>query len=390
MEIELPIAWLQLRTQKPQTFWATVSITIITALLFVQIGTRSAFLEAVCEMPRKLKGDLFLFSTSTVTSLRPARFSQRRLYQTPAFPEVESVMPIYMQGTQIPDPTGKPEYLTRVLVIGFPITHNPFDIDEIDDKLPLLGEGGVLIMDERSRPEFRPIIREVAELGYRKISLLTGSGHVSTSLKGLFALGVNDANYSHLLTSDSTFMDIFKTKRQDINMGVIHLKPGVDPERVQKLLSEYLPSDVVVRQKHEMLAKEKNLFEFKTPIGMVFRFGMGTSIVVGIIVIYQILFQLTSKYLHEYSTLKALGYSHGMLVTIVLTQAMTLAVPGYTLGLVISFYLYDWMSERVAIPYEMKISTEMAVFALVTLISLISALLAIRKLREADPADLFG
>ncbi len=79
-----------------------------------------------------------------------------------------------------------------------------------------------------------------------------------------------------------------------------------------------------------------------------------------------------------------------MLITIVLTQAMTFAVPGYTLGLVISFYLEDWMSERVAIPYEMKISTEMAVFALVTLISLISALLAIRKLREADPADLFG
>jgi len=173
-------------------------------------------------------------------------------------------------------------------------------------------------------------------------------------------------------------------------MGVIHLKPGADPDRVQKLLTEYLPSDVVVRQKHEMLAKEKNLFEFKTPIGMVFRFGIGTSIVVGIIVVYQILFQLTSKYLHEYSTLKALGYSHGMLVTIVLTQAMTLAAPGYTLWLVISFYLYDWMSERVAIPYEMKISTEMAVFALVTLISLISALLAIRKLREADPADLFG
>ncbi|MCI5223678.1 MAG: FtsX-like permease family protein [Candidatus Electrothrix sp. AR4] len=245
-------------------------------------------------------------------------------------------------------------------------------------------------MDERSRPEFRPIIREVAKRGSKKISLRTGSGQIKASINGLFALGVNDANYSHLLTSDATFMDIFGRERKDINMGIIHLKPGADPIRVQKLLSEYLPLDVVVRQKHEMLSMEKKLFEFGTPMGMVFRFAMGAAMVVGIIVVYQILFQLTSKYMHEYSTLKALGYSHGMLVSIVLTEAMTLAATGYAFGLAISFSLFEWMSEMISMPYVMKLSTAIAVFALVTFISQISALLAIRKLREADPADLFG
>ncbi len=389
MTTDLPIAWLQLRAQKTQTFWAIVSITFITVLLFIQIGTRSAFLDAVFEMPRQLKGDLFMFNASTVTALRPAPFSQRRLYQIASFVEIKSIMPLYMLGTQIPDPTGKPGYLTRVLIIGFPVTSNPFHIKELDEKIHLLKEGGVLLMDERSRPEFKPIIREVAEHGRRKISLRSSRNQVMTSIKGLFALGVNDANYSHLLTSDATFMDIFGTKRKDINLGVIHLKPGADVDRVQKLLREYLPSDVVVRQKHEVLAKEKNLFEFGTPVGMVFRFGMVAAVAVGVIVVYQLLFQITSKYLREYSTLKALGYSHGMLISIVLTQAMTLAVIGYSLGVVVSFSVYDWMTERIAMPYSMKISTELAVFALVCFISLISALLAIRKLREVDPADLF-
>jgi len=207
---------------------------------------------------------------------------------------------------------------------------------------------------------------------------------------GSFSLGVNDANYSHLLTSDASIMNIFGRNREDINVGVIHLKPGSDVDKVQKLLIEYLPSDVVVRQKHEMIAKEKDLFEFGTPLGMVFRFAMGTAIVVGIIVVYQILFQLTSKYIREYSTLKAIGYSHAMLIYIVLTQAITLTLPAFSLGFGISYYLYDWMSNRIAIPYEMKFSMAFSVFALVTLISLISALIAIRKLREADPADLFG
>ena len=390
METELPIAWLQLRSQKPQTFMAIVAITFITVLLFMQIGSRSAFLDALLEMPRKLKGNLFLFHASTVTALRPIQFSQRRLYQVPAFAEVESIMPLYMNGTQSPKPTGKSGFLTRILLIGFPVTHNPFDIDEIDDKLSLLREGGVILLDERSRPEFKPIIQEVAGRGYSNISVRTGARMAKVSIKGLFPLGVNSVNYSHMLTSDATFMDIFGTKRKDIHIGVIHLKPGADQDRVQKLLSEYLPSDVVVRQKHEVLAKEKDLFEFETPLGMLFRVAMGTSILVGIIVVYQILFQITSKYLRDYSTLKALGFSHGMLVSIVITEAITLVVPGYALGLAISFYLYDWMTELIAIQYIMKISTGIAVFAMVTLISLISALLAIRKLREADPADLFG
>ncbi len=95
-------------------------------------------------------------------------------------------------------------------------------------------------------------------------------------------------------------------------------------------MEEDLPSDVVVMQKHEVMAKEKNLFEFHTPLGMLFRIAMVISILVGIMVVYQILFQMTSKYLREYSTLKALGFSHAMLIGIVLTKAMILVVPGYT------------------------------------------------------------
>jgi len=159
---------------------------------------------------------------------------------------------------------------------------------------------------------------------------------------------------------------------------------------MQKLLTKALPSDVVIMQKHEVLAKEKNLFEFHTPLGILFRVAMIISILIGIMLVYQILFQITSKYLRDYSILKALGFSHAMLMSIVLIMAMFLAVPGYILGLIISFYLYDWMTELITIEYTMNMLTQTAVFSLVTLISLVSALLAIRKLREADPADLFG
>ncbi|MCI5208972.1 MAG: FtsX-like permease family protein [Candidatus Electrothrix sp. ATG2] len=390
MAMDLPLAWLQLRAQKPQTLVAIASLTFITVFLFMQVGSSSAFINALLEMPRKLKGDLFLLNASTVTALRPVPFSQRRLYQALSLAEVDSVTPLYMQGTQIPDPSGKPGYLTRVLVIGFSITTNPFHIQEIDDKLCKLGERGVLLIDERSKSDFGPIIQEVIKLERSNISLRSGLGQTKLSLKGVFPLGMNEVNYSHLLTSDATFMDIFRAKRKNINIGVIHLKPGADPGQAKKLLGNYLPSDVVVMQKHEMLAKEKELFEFKTPVGIFLRIAILVSIVGGIVVVYQILYQMTSKYLREYSTLKAIGFSHRMLISIVLVQAMTLTVTGYALGLTISFYLYDWMSELISIPYRIEMSKAVAVFALVTFISQVSALLAIRKLRELDPAELFG
>lgn len=185
MQVELPIAWLQLRAQKTQTFWAIVSITFITVLLFMQIKSRTAFLDAAFEMP---------------------------------------------------------------------LTLRPYGLT--------LKEGVI---------------------------------------KGLFTLGSNEANYSHLLTSDVTFMDFFGRDRKNINIGVIHLKPGADSYQVQNLLREYLPQDVVVRTKHEIVAEEKRLFEFSTPVGIVFRFSVVTAIVVGIIVVYQLLFQLTSKYLVDLS-----------------------------------------------------------------------------------------
>lgn len=387
-----PIAFLQLRAQKPQTFAALASIAFITLLLFMMVGFRAAFLDAATELPRRLQGDLFLFNIATMTALIPAKFAQHRLYQISAFDEVERVMPLYLQLTDALDPTGNPEFLRRVLVIGFPLGQNPLAIPELNDKLPLLKEGGVFLFDRLSRSEYKPIIQEVTEHGRMNILIRGGAGLTRITIKGLFSLGMNEGIYANLLTSDATFTDVLGSSRDDIHIGVIHLKSGVDLNEMQKKITKHLSSDaVVVRQKHEMLTKERELFEFKTPVGSVFRVGIGASVIIGIIVLYQILFQLISKSLREYATLKALGFSHGMLLSIVLNQAIILAVSGYVSGWFITCcFFYDYLTYVTNMKFGMTVTSAAAVFALVSFICLMSALFAIRKLKEADPADLFG
>lgn len=386
-----PIAILQLRTHKPQTFAAIASIAFITLLLFMQIGFRTAFLNSLLILPENLEGDLFLFSTSTVSSLNSVEFSKRRLDQIPAFDEVERVSPLYLQGLVAYDPTGKPEFLTRILVIGFPINENPLTIPELDNKLYRLKESGVFLVDRLSRPEFNPIIQQVKEQGRMKISVVGNDAAMGFSIKGLFSLGTNDAVYAHLLASDITFMDTFKTQRENIDIGVIYLKEGVDINEIQRKITKDLPADVVIRQKHEVLKVDRDMFEFKTPIGVLFRVGIVVSVLIGIVVLYQILFQLTSKYLPDYATLKALGFSHMMLLSIVLNQAFVLAIIGYFFGWFFSaFFFYDYLSSVTNMKFILTLTVAAAVFGLVCFICLISALLSIRKLSEADPAELFG
>ncbi len=387
-----PIAWLQLRAQKPQSFAALVSIAFITILLFMQVGFRAAFLDALQEIPKRLQGDLYLMSASTLTLLFPQPFSQHRLYQIPAFEEVEAVVPIYFQETHIADPTGNQKFLYHVGVIGFPPIRSPLDIPAVNSQLHLLKEGEVFLFDERSRTDFQPIVREVAERGGMNI-MVQPRGQKELNIikvKGLFPLGISELRHASLLTSDSTFFQVFGGSREVINIGVIYLKPGSDLVGLQKTLNELLPDDVTIKNKQQILEDERFLFEFGMPLGVVFRVAMASSVLIGIVVLYQILFQLTSTYVRDYATLKALGFSHFMVMRIVIAQALMLGMVGFLLGVGGSFFLYDKMTDWMGMDLTMTNFIMAAVFVLVNLICLISAIFAVRKLREADPADMFG
>ncbi len=388
---DAPIAWLQLSAQKPQTLAAIASIAFITIMLFIQLGFRWSFLNATLKLPELLQGDLFLLSRITTTAIYPVPFSHHQLYQTLAFPEVESVTPIYLSRTSISNPAGNPKFLGRVMVVGFPITENPFLIPALDEHLHLLKEVGVVLFDELCHEEHQVIVRSYQKQGPQQVSIVRGDGMTRVTLKGLLPLfGMSNAFYAHTLTSDATFLDIFKRRREEIDIGVIHLKSGVNPKQTQEELRTSLPPTVKVMQKHELLLNEQIRFEFGTPVGLAVRAGLATAVVIGVVVLYQVLFQLTSKYLRDYATMKALGFSHLMLFNIVLTQASTLVVMGYALGVVLSFSLYDYLSSFTGLVYHMTFDSAMIVLLLVSMICLISALLVTRKLREADPADLFG
>ena len=67
------------------------------------------------------------------------------------------------------------------------------------------------------------------------------------------------------------------------------------------------------------------------------------GLIVGMVIVYQILFSDIASHLKEYATLKAIGYSNGYLRRTVPGAALILAILGFIPGLVLSVVLYDFV-----------------------------------------------
>ena len=136
-------------------------------------------------------------------------------------------------------------------------------------------------------------------------------------------------------------------------------------------------------------ATERQRVALRRRIGFIFAFGSLMGLVVGMVIVYQILFSDISSHLREYATLKAMGYSGWYLGRAVLSAALILAVLGFLPGFALSAFLYDVIGKGTFLPLVMDAPRALGVFAMIFTMCAVAGLLAMRKLRDANPADMF-
>jgi putative ABC transport system permease protein len=120
-----------------------------------------------------------------------------------------------------------------------------------------------------------------------------------------------------------------------------------------------------------------------------FGLGVGVGFIVGIVIVYQILYSDVSEHLPEYATLKAMGYSDRYLLLTLLQEALLLACLGYLPAYILSIGLYQVTFAATMLPIAMKLDRAITVFILTIIMCSVSGAIAMRKLRSADPADVF-
>jgi putative ABC transport system permease protein len=328
-----------------------------------------------------MNAEVFLVSPQTLEVSSTTAFPRERLFQAKGLAGVDRVMPLYLAYLQWRNPE------TRESRAAFMFAINPDDpafllpIFQDPKTIGILNRPDTVLFDLRSRPEYGP----------KTVGTTTEVSRRTITIGGQYELGGGFAADATVITSDQNFLRLSKIPLNLVNMGLIKLEPGVDADAIAARLREILPKDVVVRTKAEMVANDSDYWIASTSTGFIFGMGVAVSCVVGVVIVYQILYTDISDHMKQYATLKAMGYRSGYLFNVVIQEAIILSVLGYIPGLITAIGLYAFVAQATsnALPVGMDLQRAIGVFILTVAMCIISALVSVRKVVTAEPVELF-
>ncbi|MEM6521320.1 MAG: ABC transporter permease DevC [Cyanobacteria bacterium P01_C01_bin.70] len=390
-----PLAWAQLSHQKVRLAVALTGVSFANILMFTMLGLEALISDGTTTLHENLRGDLFLMSSFSPTLRFPSSLPRAYLLQANAVEGVATAAPLYLNMANWTNPEqlaaavepGQNDdvFGTQVRVVAFNPAQPVLDLPQVDAQRDRLGTPQTVLFDELSQPSLGDIPQQWTATG----DVQTLMARRRVTVVGLFSLGSTVIEKGTVVMSDLTYTRWYGNHSlEQVTLGVLTLEPSSDRATVQAQLQARLPETVEVLTQDELIAKEHR-FTASDPIGIIFGFGSTVGFVVGIVIVYQVLYTDISDHLPEYATLKAMGYSDGALLRVVLMEAMLLAVLGFIPGFVASVGLYQVLTVLTRIPLAMKGAVALQVFVLTLVMCGASGAIAIRRLQSADPADVF-
>ena len=380
----IPLSWLLLTRQPVRLLVALAGISFAGILMFMQLGFRDGLFDASVTAHRLFDADVVLISPRSASSVSMEAFPRRRLVQTLADPDVDGVTPVHWGLMLWRNPETRRN--RSILALGFN-PDDPFFVDpSLAEKTDALKQKGRILFDQLSRPEFGPIADWYRD--GRVVETEIAGNRVRVA--GLVSLGTSFGADGNLLTSTETFLDLMPQKPPGaIEVGLVRLKPGADPERVVSRLRQRLPKDVSVLTKQGFIDFEQNYWKSSTSIGFIFTLGAAMGFVVGCVIVYQVLYTDVSDHLPEYATLMAMGYRLSHLLGVVVREGFYLAAMGYVPAYMAGQGLYWFVRDATKLPVGMDLSRALTVLVMILVMCMLSSFLAMRRLIDADPAEIF-
>lgn len=380
---ERPLAWSQLSHQKVRLTVAMGGIAFANVLIFMQLGFLSLFSGGATALSRSMKGDLFLLNPST-EFLGSNGFDRIRLYQVAAVKGVASTTPVYMS-TGTPWAYSKEKKSFEARVYAFNPSQNVFNIPEVNRQRARLNIPNSVLFDRLAKPDFGPIPQLFTEKG--NVTALLNNRRVS--VVGLFNLGNSFfLGAGNLIMSEATYAESFGDNAlKQVSVGVVTLEPGANLEAVKAGIEANVPG--VKAYTHEELIAKELKFQETTAVGPIFSFGAIMGFIVGVVIVYQVLYADVNDHLAEYATLKAMGYSDMALLGVIFSEAIILGVLGFIPGFTASVGMYGFLGPLTRLELVMSPEIAVTVFILTLVMCIVSAAIASGKLRSADPADVF-
>jgi len=379
-----PLAWRQAVHRPMRLAAAIAGVSFANVLVFFQLGLSGGLYDSQKRPIQRLNGDLVMVSGRYLYLGEQLNFPRARLSQALGVQGVRNVAPLYLGLTQWLNLETRQQ--KQALLFGIAPENPALRIPEIDAQPLALQRNDSLFFDTRSKSNAGPVEAVMRRDGFYDTELQG----VRARVDGLFTMGLTFAADINLITSATNFKNYLPNQTaDDIQMGVIQLEPGVDPQRVKATLNSFLDPSVKVYTIRELEAVEENYWRHNTSFGVIFGLGVLVGLVVGGIIVYQILYSDVSDHLSEYATLKAMGYDDAFVVSIIVQESLILAVLAFAPSLILSLGLYAFLARATSLTVVMSVGRAVLVFGFTVAMCSLSGWLATGKLRRLDPAEIF-
>lgn len=381
------LAWYNLVHERRRLVTALAGVAFAVLLMFVFLGFKNALYDSQVQLLQLLNGDIIIINRIKDNMFVPEQFARRRLYQAQAFDGIDDAYALYTATADWKNPETK---LIRPLrVLAFNPAEPVLPLPGILENQHRLTMPWTVLLDDRARPEVGPIETGITtELMEQRVYVV-----------GTFSLGTDfAAGNGNVVMSDQNFVRYFARLGPEedsrtlntVDVGLLTVTPGYDVDLLVQTLSDRLPKDVLILSKDDFSQRERIYWEENTNIGFVFSLLTTMSFLVGIILVYQILYTDIADHWAEYATMKAMGYTNLNLLTIVLQEAVILAVIGFIPGLLVSLILYQMAMNATGLLMVLTVQRAANIFAATFIMCLTSGVIAVRKVQAADPAEVFG
>jgi putative ABC transport system permease protein len=164
---------------------------------------------------------------------------------------------------------------------------------------------------------------------------------------------------------------------------MVTLRNGASVENVCRGIREALP-DAETCTRAEYADRSIDYWMKRTGLGISFGAATLLGLLVGLVIVAQTLYASVLDRLSEFAAMKAIGASDRQILTLLSSQAVTMAVVGSLIGLILVFAGQGFLSDArapIVVPWWLSIGS----FALVLSICLVAAAAPYLRIRRLDP-----
>jgi putative ABC transport system permease protein len=357
---------------------AIAGVSVSVMLVLVQVGLYFGFMDTASSLIDASSADLWVGKAGNESFEFASPFDERAFYKIASVPGVAQADRVLMNFAQFKLADGGD---LGVQIVGIETTHG---------RSPLLAPWHVVAGSPSRLVEPGAIVVDRSEYPKLKIDRVDYTTEISGVRAQVVALthGIRSFTTSPIVFADlRTARSYLRALGDDaVTYVLVKVAPGVDVDVVKQRI-DALPH-MAAYKTDEMSTRTRSYWSTRTGVGAGFFTTAVLGVIVGFVVVGQILYSGTLQYIREYGTLKAMGARNGMVVRLILWQALISAALGFVVGGVLAFGMQAAMAKAnlsVALFPGLYAATLVVTIAMCSLASLLS----IVKVLRLDPASVF-